>query len=111
MLFNVCVQQEAVQSEVKQSNEALRSAQTEFSERRRFLQALEVELDSLRKQVQSAHAAAVWSEHLNCLRQHSTCARKHMSMVPTPIQTTSLHYFYTGNNNNKYVPSNFIWLQ
>ncbi|XP_077416355.1 keratin, type 1, gene c5 [Vanacampus margaritifer] len=42
---------DAVQSEVKVSNEALRCAQTELSERRRFLQALEVELDSLRKQV------------------------------------------------------------
>ncbi|XP_035513853.1 keratin, type 1, gene c5 [Morone saxatilis] len=42
---------EAVQSEVKESNEALRCAQNELSERRRFLQALEVELDSLRKQV------------------------------------------------------------
>eukprot|EP00064_Thunnus_orientalis_P024801 superscaffoldBa00011224_g25111 len=41
---------EAVQSEVKESNEALRCAQSELSERRRFLQALEVELDSLRKQ-------------------------------------------------------------
>lgn len=95
----MCVQLEAVQSEVKESNEALRSAQTKFSERRRFLQTLEVELDSLQKQVQSAHATAVWSEHLNCLRQHSTCAHKHMGMVPTPMQTTALHYFYTGNNN------------
>ncbi|XP_062237793.1 keratin, type I cytoskeletal 18-like [Platichthys flesus] len=42
---------DAVQSEVRESNEALRSAQTELSERRRFLQALEVELGSLRKQV------------------------------------------------------------
>ncbi|KAM9858322.1 keratin, type 1, gene c5 [Aulostomus maculatus] len=42
---------EAVQSEVKENNEALRCAQSEQSERRRFLQALEVELDSLRKQV------------------------------------------------------------
>ncbi|XP_075881877.1 keratin, type 1, gene c5 isoform X2 [Nelusetta ayraudi] len=42
---------EAVQSEVKESNEVLRCAQSELSERRRFLQALEVELDSLRKQV------------------------------------------------------------
>ncbi|XP_030581546.1 vimentin A2-like [Archocentrus centrarchus] len=42
---------EAVQSEVKESNEALRCAQSELSERRRFLQALEVELDNLRKQV------------------------------------------------------------
>ncbi|XP_041854324.1 keratin, type 1, gene c5 [Melanotaenia boesemani] len=42
---------EAVQSEVKESNEALRCAQSDLSERRRLLQALEVELDSLRKQV------------------------------------------------------------
>ncbi|XP_061586107.1 keratin, type 1, gene c5 [Cololabis saira] len=42
---------EAVQSEVKESNEALRCAQSELGERRRFLQSLEVELDSLRKQV------------------------------------------------------------
>ncbi|XP_043968435.1 keratin, type I cytoskeletal 18-like [Gambusia affinis] len=42
---------EAVQCEVKESNEALRCAQGELSERRRFLQALEMELDNLRKQV------------------------------------------------------------
>ncbi|XP_051923494.1 keratin, type 1, gene c5 isoform X2 [Hippocampus zosterae] len=42
---------DAVQSEVKVNNEALRCAQSELSERRRFLQALEVEMESLRKQV------------------------------------------------------------
>ncbi|KAL3062541.1 hypothetical protein OYC64_002367 [Pagothenia borchgrevinki] len=42
---------DAVQSEVKESNEALRSAQSELSERRRFLQGLEVELDNIRRQV------------------------------------------------------------
>ncbi|XP_010874464.3 keratin, type 1, gene c5 [Esox lucius] len=42
---------ESVQSEVKESGEALRSANSELIERRRFLQALEGELDSLRKQV------------------------------------------------------------
>ncbi|XP_062874373.1 keratin, type 1, gene c5 [Trichomycterus rosablanca] len=42
---------EMLQSEVKESNEALRSAQSELNERRRFLQGLEVELDGLRKQV------------------------------------------------------------
>lgn len=47
----MCPQIETVQSEVKESNEALRLAQSELSERRRFLQGLEVELDSLRKQV------------------------------------------------------------
>lgn len=44
-------QLETVQSEVKESNEALRCAQSELNERRRFMQALEVELDNLRKQV------------------------------------------------------------
>lgn len=51
LYYLMCLQLEAVQSEVKESNEALRCAQSELSERRRFLQALEVELDSLRKQV------------------------------------------------------------
>lgn len=68
----VCVcmwQLETVQSEVKESNEALRCAQSELSERRRFLQALEVELDSLRKQVTWMHvypkitAVCVWNVH------------------------------------------------
>lgn len=40
-----------VQSEVKESNEALRCAQNELNERHRFLQGLEVELGSLHKQV------------------------------------------------------------
>ncbi|XP_076140616.1 keratin, type I cytoskeletal 18 isoform X1 [Alosa pseudoharengus] len=40
-----------VQTEVKESNEALRSAQNELSERQRFLQTLEVELENLHKQL------------------------------------------------------------
>lgn len=44
-------QLEAVQSEVKESNEALRGAQGEIIERQRFLQNLEMELESLHKQV------------------------------------------------------------
>jgi len=42
---------ETVQNEVKESNEALRGAQGELMERQRFLQNLEVELESLHKQV------------------------------------------------------------
>ncbi|KAM6986174.1 keratin, type I cytoskeletal 18 [Aplochiton taeniatus] len=42
---------EAVQNEVKQNNEALRGAQGELTERQRFLQTLEVELEGLHKQV------------------------------------------------------------
>lgn len=45
------VQLETVQNEVKESNEALRGAQGELIERQRFLQTLEVELESLHKQV------------------------------------------------------------
>lgn len=36
---------------MKESNEALRGAQSELTERQRFLQTLEVELESLHKQV------------------------------------------------------------
>ncbi|XP_026994114.1 keratin, type 1, gene c5 isoform X2 [Tachysurus fulvidraco] len=62
---------ETVQSEVKESNEALRSAQNELTERRRFLQGLEVELDSLRKQVsvleenlgETTHKYSIEMEH------------------------------------------------
>ncbi|XP_068608950.1 keratin, type I cytoskeletal 18 [Brachionichthys hirsutus] len=42
---------ETVQVNVKESNEALRGAQSELVERQRFLQTLEVELESLHKQV------------------------------------------------------------
>ncbi|XP_070845272.1 keratin, type I cytoskeletal 18 [Chaetodon trifascialis] len=42
---------ETVQTEVKESNEALRGAQGELIERQRFLQTLEVELESLHKQI------------------------------------------------------------
>lgn len=62
-------QLETLQSEVKESNEALRCAQSELNERRRFLQALEVELDSLRKQVtwmnvySKIAAVCLWNVH------------------------------------------------
>lgn len=42
---------ETVQTQVRESNEALRGAQSELTERQRFLQTLEVELESLHKQV------------------------------------------------------------
>lgn len=45
------LQLETVQNEVKENNEALRSSQSELMERQRFLQTLEVELESLHKQV------------------------------------------------------------
>lgn len=45
------LQLETMQNEVRENNEALRSAQSELVERQRFLQTLEVELESLHKQV------------------------------------------------------------
>uniref|UniRef100_A0A8D0AKS9 Si:ch211-243g18.2 n=1 Tax=Sander lucioperca TaxID=283035 RepID=A0A8D0AKS9_SANLU len=45
---------ENVQNEVKESNEALRGAQSELIDRQRFLQTLEVELEGLHKQVSAA---------------------------------------------------------
>ncbi|XP_051973288.1 keratin, type I cytoskeletal 18-like [Xyrauchen texanus] len=42
---------ETVQMHVRESNEALRGVQSELTERQRFLQTLEVELDNLHKQV------------------------------------------------------------
>lgn len=47
------LQLEVVQTEVRESNEALRGAQSELTERQRFLQTLEVELESLHKQVRT----------------------------------------------------------
>lgn len=48
---DLLIQLETVQNNVKESNEALRGAQSELVERQRFLQNLEVELESLHKQV------------------------------------------------------------
>lgn len=39
--------------QVRESNEALRGSQSELTERQRFLQTLEVELESLHKQVRT----------------------------------------------------------
>ena len=61
VMLCVCPQLDAVQSEVRESNEALHCAQTELSERRRFLQALEVELGSLRKQVQHCDTILIFN--------------------------------------------------
>lgn len=80
---------EAVQSQVKESNEALRFAQNELSERRRFLQGLEVEFDSLRKQVRGVEA---------CVSRDNA--------HPHPHPTTNTHYVSgTSENNHISCPS------
>lgn len=69
--------------EVRESNEALRGAQSELTERQRFLQTLEVELESLHKQVRTVmkkegrrggeegdilkHCSCLQAELLECL--------------------------------------------
>ncbi|KAM8865058.1 keratin, type I cytoskeletal 18-like [Synchiropus picturatus] len=71
---------DAVQSEVKESNEALRCAQSELNERKRFLQALEVELHSLRKQV------AVLEGNLAETGQKYTVEMDHLQALLTQLE-------------------------
>ncbi|XP_076854224.1 keratin, type 1, gene c5 isoform X2 [Brachyhypopomus gauderio] len=71
---------ETVQSEVKESNEALRCAQSELCERRRFLQGLEVELDSLRKQV------SVLEVNLSETNHKYTMEMEHMQGTLTQLE-------------------------
>ncbi|XP_077593546.1 keratin, type I cytoskeletal 18 isoform X2 [Stigmatopora nigra] len=54
---------EAVQNDVKESNEALRCARGELVERQRFLQTLEVELESLQKQVAALEGNLTEASH------------------------------------------------
>eukprot|EP00063_Salmo_salar_P041690 XP_014016525.1 PREDICTED: keratin, type I cytoskeletal 18-like [Salmo salar] len=61
----------SVQLEVKESGEALHCAQSELSERCRFLQALEGELDSLREQVDVLEGNLGESSHKYALEMDS----------------------------------------
>ncbi|MCJ8746805.1 hypothetical protein PDJAM_G00145970 [Pangasius djambal] len=88
---------ETVQSEVKESNEALRCAQNELSERRRFLQGLEVELDSLRKQVsilegnlgETSHKYTLEMEHM---QGTLTQLEEELSQLRLDMQRTKTDY-------------------
>uniref|UniRef100_A0A8C6UJJ1 Keratin, type 1, gene c5 n=1 Tax=Neogobius melanostomus TaxID=47308 RepID=A0A8C6UJJ1_9GOBI len=88
---------EAVQSEVKESNEALRCAQGELSERRRFLQALEVELDSLRKQVNVlegnlAETGHKYSMEMDRLQSSLTQLEDELSQLRLDMQRNKTDY-------------------
>ncbi|XP_077593544.1 keratin, type I cytoskeletal 18 isoform X1 [Stigmatopora nigra] len=61
--LNLVSQLEAVQNDVKESNEALRCARGELVERQRFLQTLEVELESLQKQVAALEGNLTEASH------------------------------------------------
>ncbi|XP_026795788.3 keratin, type 1, gene c5 isoform X2 [Pangasianodon hypophthalmus] len=88
---------ETVQSEVKESNEALRCAQNELNERRRFLQGLEVELDSLRKQVsvlegnlgETSHKYTLEMEHM---QGTLTQLEEELSQLRLDMQRTKTDY-------------------
>ncbi|XP_061528369.1 keratin, type 1, gene c5 isoform X1 [Phycodurus eques] len=88
---------DAVQSEVKESNEALRCAQSELSERRRFLQALDVELDSLRKQVgilegNLAETGHKYSVEMECLQAALAELEDELSQLRLDMQRHKTDY-------------------
>lgn len=92
-------QVEGLQSEVKESNEALRFAQSELSERRRFLQGLEVEIDSLRKQVRNDGACDFQGQHITCpqLLFSPPHCQKHLKVISVSckqrvVQSTPLSH-------------------
>ncbi|XP_060763800.1 keratin, type 1, gene c5 isoform X2 [Neoarius graeffei] len=88
---------EMVQSEVKESNEALRCAQNELNERHRFLQGLEVELGSLRKQVNvlegnlgdTSHKYTLEMEHI---QGTLTQLEEELSQLRLDMQRTKTDY-------------------
>lgn len=95
-------QVEAVQSQVKENNDALRFAQSELSERRRFLQGLEVELDSLRKQVRNDGA---W----DLQGQHTTCPRPAPAVIfPSSLSESSESHFSLSANTEWYKVHRFL---
>lgn len=95
-------QVEAVQSQVKESNEALRFAQSELTERRRFLQGLEVETDSLRKQVRNDGACDLQG-------QRTTCPQPEPAVIfPSSLSETSESHFCLFVNKEWYKVHHFL---
>ncbi|XP_075900975.1 keratin, type I cytoskeletal 18 [Nelusetta ayraudi] len=88
---------DALQSEVKQSNEALRGAQGEMVERQRFLQTLEVELESLHKQVAAlegnlAETGQKYSEEMERLQAALSQMEDDLSQLRLDMQRTKTDY-------------------
>ncbi|XP_077441439.1 keratin, type I cytoskeletal 18 isoform X2 [Vanacampus margaritifer] len=88
---------ETVQNDVKESNEALRGAQSELVERQRFLQTLEVELESLHKQAaalegnlgEASHKYATEMERLQVTLNH---LEEGLSQLRLDMQRTKTDY-------------------
>lgn len=88
---------DTVQIEVKESNEALRGAQTELTERQRFLQTLEVELESLHKQIAAlegnlGETAQKYSSDMERLQTTLTQLEDNLSQLRLEMQRTKTDY-------------------
>ncbi|XP_077479720.1 keratin, type I cytoskeletal 18 [Stigmatopora argus] len=88
---------EAVQNDVKESNEALRCAQGELVERQRFLQTLEVELESLQKQVAAlegnlAEASHKYGTEMERLQVTLNQLEEELSQLRLDMQRTKADY-------------------
>ncbi|XP_034458933.1 keratin, type I cytoskeletal 18 [Hippoglossus hippoglossus] len=88
---------ENVQTEVKESNEALRDAQSELTERQRFLQTLEVELESLHKQIAAlegnlAETAHKYSGEMERLQATLSQLEDDLSQLRLEMQRTKTDY-------------------
>uniref|UniRef100_A0A3P9M9K9 Si:ch211-243g18.2 n=1 Tax=Oryzias latipes TaxID=8090 RepID=A0A3P9M9K9_ORYLA len=88
---------ETVQNEVRESNEALRGAQGELTERQRFLQTLEVELDSLHKQIAAlegnlAETGQKYSTEMERLQVTLSQLEDDLSQLRLDMQRTKTDY-------------------
>ncbi|XP_034048217.1 keratin, type I cytoskeletal 18 [Thalassophryne amazonica] len=88
---------DTVQTEVKESNEALRGAQSELTERQRFLQTLEVELESIHKQIAAldrnlADAGHKYSGEIEQLQSHLNQLEDNLSQLRLDMQRTKTDY-------------------
>ncbi|XP_029024829.1 keratin, type I cytoskeletal 18 [Betta splendens] len=88
---------ETVQNEVKESNEALRGAQSELTERQRFLQTLEVELESLHKQIAAlegnlGETGQKYSGEMERLQASLTQLEDDLSALRLDMQRTKTDY-------------------
>ncbi|XP_008322612.1 keratin, type I cytoskeletal 18 isoform X2 [Cynoglossus semilaevis] len=88
---------EMVQNQVKENNEALRASQGELTERQRFLQTLEVELDGLHKQIAAlegnlAETSQKYSGEMERLQANLSQMEDNLSQLRLEMQRTKTDY-------------------
>ncbi|CAL1570017.1 unnamed protein product [Knipowitschia caucasica] len=88
---------DTVQSEVRENNEALRGAQGELTERQRFLQTLEVEMESLHKQISAlegnlGEAGQKYSSEMERLQSSLSQMEDDLSQLRLEMQRTKTDY-------------------